>query len=274
MPTVTVDGYQFDYVDSGEGPTVLMLHGFPQDKECWAPLTETLVAAGYRVVAFDQRGYSPGARPTANSAYTLDQLTDDAFGVLDALQIDRAHIVGHDWGGAVAWACTARAPQRMLSLTVLSTPHPRAMKRVMTRSTQGLKSWYMGLFMVPKLAEFTLNTRSPVWRLMMRGLPTEVIDRYASNAAQPGRLSGMLAWYRAMPLAMRSPLDWQPITVDTLYIWGRRDPALGFTAAQATADEVVGNYHFVVLPDHGHWLPELATDDVAPLLLDHLAHSG
>lgn len=273
MSTVAANGYEFDYVDVGEGPAVLMLHGFPQDKDCWSPLSDRLVEAGYRVVAFDQRGYSPGARPTETSAYTLDHLTDDAIGVLDELGIDRAHIVGHDWGGAVAWAMTARAPERMLSLTVLSTPHPRAMKRAMTSSTQGLKSWYMGLFMIPRLPEWMLRTSSPLWGAMMRGLPPQIIDRYSAKAAEPGRMTAMLAWYRAMPTEMKSPLNWGPITVDTLYIWGRRDPALGQAAAEATADEVAGDYHFVVLPDHGHWLPELATDDVAPLLREHLARN-
>lgn len=273
MPTVAANGYEFDYVDTGEGPVVLMLHGFPQDKDCWHQLGEILVASGYRVVAFDQRGYSPGARPTGTSEYTLDHLTDDAIGVLDALGVDRAHIVGHDWGGAVAWAMTARAPERMLSLTVLSTPHPRAMKRAMTRSTQGLKSWYMGLFMIPRLSEWALQPRSPLWRAMMRGLPPETISRYSSKAAEPGRMTGMLAWYRAMPAEMNTPLDWGPITVDTLYIWGRRDPALGQAAAESTADEVAGNYHFVALPDHGHWLPERATDDIATLLVEHLSQN-
>lgn len=274
MPTIAANGYEFDYVDSGSGPAVLMLHGFPQDKDCWSPLAEQVVAAGYRVVAFDQRGYSPGARPTQTSDYTLDHLTDDAIGVLDALGIERAHVVGHDWGGAVAWAFTARAPERMLSLTVLSTPHPRAMKRAMTRSTQGLKSWYMGLFMIPRVSEWLLTPSSPLWQLMMRGLPRDDIARYSQKAAEPGRMTGMLAWYRALPVEMSTPLNWQPITTDTLYVWGRRDPALGQAAAEATADEVAGDYHFVVLPDQGHWLPERATDDIAPLLVEHLGRTS
>jgi len=273
MATVRVRDWEFDYTDTGSGPAVLLLHGFPEDKECWQPLGEHLLAAGYRVVAFDQRGYSPGARPTRTSDYTLDHLTDDALGVLDALGIERAHVVGHDWGGAVAWGLASQAPERLLSLTVLSTPHPNAMKFAATRSTQALKSWYMGLFMMPKIGELAMRPSSPMWQAIMRGLPAESAERYTARANRPGAMAAMLQWYRAVPLEVRSPFPWKPITVSTLYIWGARDPALGSVAARATAAEVEGDYHFVALPDRGHWLPEKATDDVAPLLLEHLSTS-
>jgi len=274
MPSVNVNDLRFDYDDTGpnDGPAVLMLHGFPQDKSSWSRLTPALVEAGYRVIAPDQRGYSPGARPPRTDDYRLGLIVDDALGILDELGIAKAHVVGHDWGGAAAWAVASTAPDRVRSLTVLSTPYPAAMTRVALRSTQALKSWYMGLFQVPGLAERVLRPGSAGWRAIMRGLPADAVERYSDRAEQPGALSAMLRWYRALPADFRSPsVEWHRITVPTLYVWGSADPALGLAAAQATGDYVVGPYTFVVLAGQGHWLPERAPDQIAPLLLDHLA---
>ncbi len=277
METIQVGRWAFDVDISGpeSGDTVVLLHGFPQDRSCWRELTAALNAAGYHTIAPDQRGYSPGARPTKISDYLLRPLTDDVLGLLDALGIDRAHIVGHDWGGAVAWAVASSAPERVTTLTVLSTPHPGAMRRAMIRSTQGLKSWYMGLFQVPFLAEQLLAPGRPMWRALTRGLPSDSVTRYTDNASAPGALTAMLNWYRALPRDMvKSSVPMHRIKVPTLYIWGRRDPALGEVGALATADYVSGPYEFIALPDAGHWLPERAVDEVAAALLDHLGRFG
>ena len=129
----------------------------------------------------------------------------------------------------------------------------------------------MGLFQVPGLAEHLLRPGRPMWSAIMRGLPAEAVAEYSAKAAEPGALTAMLRWYRALPRdAVRPSVPMHRITVPTLYVWGARDPALGAAAAAATADYVTGPYTFVELPEHGHWLPELATDDVLPLLLEHL----
>lgn len=274
MVTAHINGMSFDYDDSGpgDGPVVLLLHGFPQDRTSWRVLTPGLVEAGYRVIALDQRGYSPGARPGATSDYQLAPLVADALGLLDVLGVERAHVVGHDWGGAVAWAVGSEAPDRVLTLTVLSTPHPGAMTRALTRTTQGLRSWYMGMFQVPVLAEQALKPGRPFWSAVMRGLPADAVAHYSERASEPGALTAMLRWYRALPRDMVKPsLAMHRITVPTLYIWGRNDPALGEPAALLTADFVTGPYTFVALPGQGHWLPERAADEVLPLLLAHLA---
>lgn len=274
MATADINGMIFDYETAGPdvGTPVVLLHGFPEDASAWRGLTAGLAEAGQRSIAPDQRGYSPGARPTATSDYQLAPLVSDVVGLLDTLGIERAHLVGHDWGGAVAWAVASSAPERLLSLTVLSTPHPGAMQRAMLRSTQGLRSWYMGLFQVPGLAEQLLRPGRPMWSAIMRGLPEDSIQRYTERASEPGALTAMLRWYRALPLdVVRPSVAMHRITVPTLYVWGRRDPALGESGALATADYVTGPYTFVALPDHGHWLPERATDEVLPLLLDHIA---
>lgn len=271
--SVILGRWTFDYDDAGpkDAPVVLLLHGFPQDRTCWRPISAQLNEAGYRTVALDQRGYSPGARPAGADAYRMSRLVADAIGLLDALDIRHAHVIGHDWGGAVAWALASGHPDRLLSLTVLSTPHPGALRRSFLRSTQGLHSWYMGMFQVPGLTERLLTPGGRPWRELMRGLPESQVAHYSDRVREPGALTAMLAWYRAMPMDMARPsVPLHRITVPTLYVWGQRDPALGEYAARHTADFVKGPYTFVVLPTQGHWLPERASDEVGRAVLAHL----
>ncbi|MBI1352101.1 MAG: alpha/beta fold hydrolase [Actinomycetales bacterium] len=270
MPTVNLRGLTFDYVDEGDAgaPACLLLHGFPQDQTSWDEISAGLMAAGYRVVRFDQRGYSPGARPGPVRAYRLAEPVSDAVALLDHLGLDTVHVVGHDWGGAVAWGIAAQHPERVQTLTVLSTPHPAALARAMFTSAQGLKSWYMGLFQVPGLAERLLAPGSRSWKGLTRGLPASHRDHYAERAREPGALPAMLNWYRAMPSDMRSPsVRWRRITPSTLYVWGADDPALGRTAARLTGDWISGPYTFVELPGEGHWLPERCAPKVLAVLL-------
>jgi len=273
---IPVGEYKFELLDEpGSDPDllpVLMLHGFPQDLSSWDELAAGLHQAGYRTLRPNLRGYSPGARPTDIDAYRMRCLVDDALGLLDALSVERCHVIGHDWGGALAWAMASEAPDRVQTLTVLSTPYPSAMTQVALRSDQGLRSWYMAAFQLPTLPERLLAPSGKAWRGLMRGLPTLAQARYSRRASEPGALSGMLAWYRAMGREMRNPsMGWHRIRVPTLYCWGARDPALGAAAARATRNYVAGPYTFVVLPDQGHWLPERAADRILPHLLAHLS---
>ena len=261
------------------GDAVVLLHGFPQDSGAWDGVAPLLHRAGLRTLAPDQRGYSPGAGPQDVSAYRVSRLAEDVLAVMDAAGVDTAHVVGHDWGGAVAWYLGAHHATRVDSLTVLSTPHPRAMARAMTRSLQPLRSWYTVAVQVPVLPELVLSqTLGPTLRLS--GLPPETADRYARRFGRPSALMGPLAWYRA---AGRRP-PWQllgggtgdaagTVTVPTTYVWGWRDPALGRAAAEATRDHVTGDYLFLEL-DAGHWLPELHPHEVADAILHRVEHSG
>lgn len=273
MPVHRSGELAFEYLDQGdpEAPACLLLHGFPQDLTSWDEVASHLLGAGFRVIRFDQRGYSPGARPQEVSSYRLGPLVGDAIGLLDGLGVDRAHVIGHDWGGAVAWGLASAHPERVRTLTVLSTPHPAALSRALRSSDQALRSWYMGLIQVPRLAERLLAPGGRMWSGLMRGLPASVQEHYTSRASEPGALAGMLAWYRAMPSDLRrSSVRWRPIDTPTLYVWGGRDPALGASAARLTSRYVRGPFTFVVLPQQGHWLPERAADQVASVLLPHL----
>jgi len=263
------NGLRFDVVDSGpEGAAaVVLLHGFPQLPSTWDPVAERLQAEGMRTLVPTQRGYSPTARPSRRRDYATAEAAADVVALLDAAGIDQAHIVGHDWGGSQAWGVAGWHSDRVATLTVLSTPHPAAMIKSFRTSTQGLKSWYMGLFQLPALPEL-LARKTLAKSLTDSGLPAACVLAYEAAMAEPGALTGALNWYRGMPFSARTPVG--RIRVPTCYIWGRNDPALGRPAAELTADYVTGPYAFVEL-DSGHWLPETDPDAVADALLQRMA---
>ena len=264
------DGLVFDVGDSGGGDdVVVMLHGWPQDRHAWAQVTPLLTEAGLRVVALDQRGYSPGALPTGRAAYRMSELVADVLALVEALGESRVHLVGHDWGGSVAWAFAERHPERLLSLTVASTPHHRAIAWAMRHADQARRSWYMAAFQLPVVPELVLRRRLPV-ALRRSGLPEQDVQRYAARFRLPGMARGGLGWYRAIPLRRRASHDASAsrrISIPTTYVWGRHDPALGRAAAERTRDHVAADYSFVEL-DAGHWLPETRPREVAAAILE------
>lgn len=249
-------GLTFDVTDRGdpEAPAVLLLHGFPEDRQSWDPIADRLVEAGLRTLAPDQRGYSPRARPREPypQAYALPELLDDALGLLDAAGVDRAHVVGHDWGGGLAWALAGAHPDRVATLTALSTPHPAALRRAATTSPwQIAHSSYMLFFQVPGLPERLLGSRLE-GSLRSSDLPAPDAARYAGRMREPGALRGALGWYRAIRYSGGSL---HRSRVPTTYVWGQRDPFLGRQAAESTSALVLADYRFVEV-DEGHWLPE------------------
>ncbi|MFZ2548876.1 MAG: alpha/beta fold hydrolase [Candidatus Microthrix subdominans] len=267
------DGLTFEVDDSGgESEAVVLLHGFPQTRTSWAGLTPHLVDAGYRVLAPDQRGYSPGARPRRRRDYGIGRLVGDVVALADVAGLERFHVVGHDWGGGAAWALAERHPERLLSLTSLSTPHPRAMVASMVRSNQALKSWYMLAFQLPWLPEAIIKSNRGGKRvrgaLIDAGMtPNEADDRM--ELLRNGAARGALGWYRALPFAGRQ--ESHPTAVPTLYIYSTGDVALSRKAADLTENYVSGPYRYEVLEGVSHWIPDDAADMVAPMILEHLA---
>lgn len=265
-------GFVFKVRDGGpaDGEVVVLLHGFPQDAASWSEVERILHEGGYRTLAPDLRGVSEGARPTEVSQYRTIESVHDVIAMLDAADVGQAHIVGHDWGGYVAWALPLEAPDRVRTLTVVSTPHPSALTKSWTRSKQGLQSWYMGLFQIPWVAERLLAPGKPLWNAIVRGLPSEHKQRYARRMADPQARTAALNWYRVLRLELPSPsVTWRRVEVPTLYVWGERDPALGRPAAELTAEYVTGPYQFEVL-HAGHWIPETRPVLLGRLLLAHL----
>ena len=190
--------------------------------------------------------------------------------LLDAAGVERAHIVGHDWGGALAWGMAGRHPDRTASVVVLSTPHPAAMVDAFRHSNQALKSWYMGFFQLPLLPE-VLTRRTLAKALRDSGLPEQHVKIYVYAMADPGAMTGALNWYRGIPFSMREPVG--RIRVPTTYIWGRHDVALNRFAAERRARYVDGPYEFIDL-DANHWLPETEPDAVAEAIMKRVRNSA
>jgi pimeloyl-ACP methyl ester carboxylesterase len=272
--TLEASGLSFEALVDGreDGRAVLLLHGFPQSSREWARLMPVLADAGYRPVAPDQRGYSPGARPPDVAAYRMEALVGDVLGLLDALGVERADLVGHDWGAAVAWQTAARFPSRVRSLTALSVPHPLALSRAMASDPdQQRRSAYIGVFRKEGgVAERTLSANG--WEGLRRvfdgHVPERDVDHYVELLSAEGALTAALNWYRA---ASRADVeDLGAAAVPTLYIWSTEDVALGRGAAEATADLVTGPYRFVELAGVSHWIPDEAPDRLAGEILRHL----
>lgn len=279
MESYTRDGLTFDVTAGGpiDGEPVVLLHGFPQHRGAWEAVAPALHAAGLRTFAPDQRGYSPGASPEGRSAYVLRELVADVVALADAAGAERFHVVGHDWGGAVAWALATRHPGRVASATVLSTPHPSALAWAVPRSDQARRSWYMLMFQLPRLPERRLHQGLRDLYLKT-GLDDEQAEQYVRHFPTPGSLTPAMNWYRAAASPdvvrarvrrltrrggrTRSSGAGSAVTVPTTYMWGRRDFALGRAAAEKTSEFVSGDYRFVEV-DAGHWLPELEADRVA-----------
>ena len=263
-------GLTFDVRDSGplDGPVVVALHGFPQTSSSWDAVTPLLTDAGYRVLAPDQRGYSPGARPAAVSAYRTDALCADVLALADAAGAERFHLLGHDWGAVVGWVLAATRPDRVLTLTAVSVPHPTAMVEALA-GTQALRSWYMAFFQLPAVPELLLRAGGGVGARALLRLAAHP-DPAAATAVLADRrtATGALNWYRALRLAGRTSVP--AVTVPTLYVWSDADAALGRRGAEGTARHVSGPYRFEVLHGISHWVPEERPVELAGLVLERL----
>jgi pimeloyl-ACP methyl ester carboxylesterase len=258
----------FDALVDGpvDGEVVLLLHGFPQSAAIWLPQIEALAAVGYRAVAFDQRGYSPGARPGAVEEYRIGHLVTDALAIGGERPF---HVVGHDWGAGVGWHLAGKHPERIRTLTALSVPHPLAFATALASPTsdQRAQSSYIAFFRQTGLAEEALLAGGLAAALRASAYPGDIDERLRAMS-EPGVLTAALNWYRALDLSLLSGVG--SVVVPTLYIWSTGDVALSREGAEATAGHVVGPYRFEVLTGVSHWIPEEVPDTLTRLLLEHL----
>lgn len=259
---VDVADLTFDVQQWGppDGAPVLLLHGFPQNSLMWEGIAASLPSA--RCIAPDQRGYSPGARPESVDAYRIDLLVADGLGILDALDVPRAHVVGHDFGATVAWHLAARAPGRVTGLTIVSVPHPGAIARALvTDPSQREAVGYIRFFRAePDKAEHVLlrdNAASLRSLFQGSGLSEDAVERFVAPLQEPGALHAALAWYRAIA---RADAEVGPAPVPTTYIWGADDIAIAWAAAQACGDFVSVDYRFIPLAGVSHWVAEQRPD--------------
>jgi pimeloyl-ACP methyl ester carboxylesterase len=274
-------GVRLHYVEAGEGPLVVLLHGFPEFWYSWRHQIPALASAGYRVVAPDMRGYNLSSRPQAWRSYQTGLLADDIAGLIRSFGEQSAYLAGHDWGAAVAYAVAMAHPDVVRRLAILNVPHPARMLEGFRTLKQLRKSWYMFFFQIPKLPEhliarddFSFAKRS-LRSDSKEAFTDEDLERYVEAWSQPGALTGMINYYRAA--LRRSPgkalKQLTPIQAKTLVIWGMRDRHLGSELAEP-AREWVPDVRVERITEATHWVQHDAPERVNELLIDFFQNPG
>jgi pimeloyl-ACP methyl ester carboxylesterase len=278
------DGYaeigdvRLHYVEAGDGPLVVLLHGFPEFWYGWRLQIEPLAAAGFRVVAPDMRGYNLSSRPDDVSAYKIDKLAADIHGLILERGAQSAMLVGHDWGGTVAWATAMNHPEVVDRLAILNAAHPRKLSQGLHHPDQLRRSWYFFFFALPELPEDVAHANH--WHFFRHFLhdarppyTPEEIDRYIEAWSQPGASTGMINYYRSSvrQSQKRAEEALRPIKTPTLVIWGEGDRFLGPDLAEPDHDDVPNLVRVERLPDASHWVHHDEAERVTRLLVDFFA---
>lgn len=266
------DALTFDVVDEGplDGDVVVLLHGFPERASSWRGVTPFLNAAGYRTIAPDQRGYSPGARPRRRRDYAMPLLAQDVVALVDTFDAP-VHLVGHDWGSAVAWTVAANHPDKVRSLTAISVPHPEAFLRAM-RGRQIARSWYMGAFQLPKVPELLARRTGGVINRAMRagGMKPDEVARFRTEIVDDGALPGGLGWYRGLPFSSQScPV----VRVPTTMVWSDGDGFIDEAGVRSCGEHVEAPYELAVLEGATHWLPSQNPAEISDIILQRAESS-
>ena len=276
MVRINANGYQFRARIAGntqDAPTVILLHGFPVTSAMWEPIISPLADAGYRVIAFDQRGYSPGARPLDPSAYVLPNLVSDVIAIADATGAEKFHLIGHDWGSAVGWNTVMQHPDRILSWTGISIAHPAAFADALHNDPdQQARSGYFALFTMPLVPEalFTFAVLT-VLKGAYAGMTASQQEEYLAVFSEPKALTSALNWYRQMGESfVSSPELSLEIATPTLFIWGNNDPSAGRVAVEGQEKYLTGPYRMLEL-DGEHWLLTSHSAEISQAVLEHLA---
>lgn len=276
---VPANGLEFEVFEAGEGERLaLLLHGFPQHAVVWRHLVAPLVAKGYRVWAVNQRGYGATSRPQGKENYSLVALTSDVAALIDASGATSVALVGHDWGGFVAWVVAIRRLRPLERLVIVNIPHPLCFRRALKSFSQKLKSSYAAIFQIPMLPDWLLSVGSGYFTgLLIRkaagpgaAIPDEVMDVYRDNAASPGGATAMLNWYRQAARDLMAARDLAaPVETPTMIVWGMDDVALGAATLDGT-ERYVADLRIERLPGVSHFSPEDAPAQVVSLLDDFL----
>ncbi len=277
---VAVNGVTLHCVTAGRGPLVVLLHGFPEFWYSWRHQIPVLAAAGFRVAAPDLRGYNDSEKPEGVDAYRMTALVEDVAALVRALGEEQAVIVGHDWGGAVAYAFAMMHPEMTLRLAVLNCPHPEPFGRALGQGDleQMKRSWYMFFFQLPDLPETLLAKDN--FRLLRRfaydgakrgTFSRRDVARYVDAFAKPGALTGASNWYRAMFRRPQGGRTYPPIVAPTLVIWGTADQFLGERLLKGMRRHFTGSFRLERLAGVSHWVQQEAPKKVNALLEEFLA---
>jgi pimeloyl-ACP methyl ester carboxylesterase len=281
------DGYaeladvRLHYVEAGDGPLVVLLHGFPEFWFGWRSQIPALADAGFRVVAPDMRGYNLSSRPADVEAYGTDRLAADVRDLIRQRGADRAFLAGHDWGGGVAWATAMNHPEVVERLAILNCPHPRRMLDALRRPRQLARSWYMFVFQLPRLPERLARARG--WSGLRHAFDDarpgaftqQDIAHYVEAWSQPGAMTAMLNYYRAAFRQARSArARTGQVHAPTLVIWGERDPHVGAELAEPDRADVPNLEGVERLPDASHWVQHDEAERVGRLLIEFFGGRG
>jgi pimeloyl-ACP methyl ester carboxylesterase len=269
MPELTVNGLRFHVIVEGEGAPVVLLHGFPDTAHVWRHQILALVEADYRVIAPDLRGRGQTEAPARVEDYRLTNSVSDVAGIMDALGVERAHIVAHDWGAGAGWLFAALMPERVGRLVALSVGNPAARGRADLDALR--KGWYRLLFLYPEIERILQQDNWYLLRALFGG--AKDLDRYLADLAQPGALTAGLNWYRANMSIERlagPPPDLPPILAPTLGVFGARDPYLTEEAMARSGETVRGPWRYERFDEAGHWIQLDAPDLLNALLIEFL----
>ncbi|MBV8221395.1 MAG: alpha/beta hydrolase [Solirubrobacterales bacterium] len=275
------DDVKLHYVEAGDGPLIVLLHGFPEFWYGWRRQIEPLVAAGFRVVAPDTRGYNLSSKPDGFQAYGVDLLAADIRGLIEERGAKSALLAGHDWGGSIAWTVAMNHPEVVDRLAILNAAHPRRLSEGLKNPNQLRKSWYFFFFATPGLPEDIVHARN--WHFFRHFLhdanppyTPEEMDRYIEAWSQPGAAAGMINYYRASVRQSQkeAAAKLRPISAPTLVIWGERDSYLGSDLAEPHSEDVPNLAGVERLADASHWVHHDESERVNQLLIDFFAPGG
>jgi pimeloyl-ACP methyl ester carboxylesterase len=275
------NGVRFHLVEAGIGPPVILLHGFPEFWYSWRHQIPALAEAGFRVIAPDLRGYNESAKPPGIRNYRLSLLIEDVAALIADAGARRAAVVGHDWGGVIAWLLATHRPELVDRLAILNAPHPAAFRRELRHRDQRWRSWYILFFQLPVLPEWLLaaGDYALVPRMLARtvragAFTAHDIRLYQRALARPGARTASLNYYRAAWSFRETTIrQIHPISAPTLLIWGEKDRYLSVGLTKGL-DKWVPNLRIERLPDAGHWVQNEAPDAVNRLLRDFLQLSA
>jgi pimeloyl-ACP methyl ester carboxylesterase len=263
---IPVNGLHMHVVTAGQGPPVLLLHGFPDTHVVWRKQIQPLVDAGFRVIAPDLRGYGKTDAPSQVEAYALDHLRTDVLALLDTLGIDKVRVIGHDWGAIIGWSLCTHAPGRVDRFVALSCGHPSAIAHA--GLAQRLRMSYVLGFAVPGLAEHALKAGN--WFFVRKFTRDRIqIGHWRRNLRPAGRLTAALNYYRAnMKLGLSH--EWSPVHVPVMGVWSDGDPALGEQQMVDSARYVAAGFRYEQIGGADHWLQLTGAEKLNPLLLEYL----
>ena len=269
MPEITANGLRFYLEDEGAGAPVVLLHGFPDTSYLWRRLIPDLVAAGYRAIAPDLRGRGRSERPTSVEDYRLTKVVSDVAAIMDALGVERAHVIGHDWGAATAWLFATLKPERVDRLIAVSVGHPSTRGKPSLDELQ--KGWYRLLFLFP---DIEASLQEDDWYLL-RTLLQDGGDQqqYIEDLSEPGALTAALNWYRANISPQRlnaPPAQLPPIQAPTMGVFSTGDLYLTEDAMIRSAEFVRGPWRYERIEGVSHWIPSDAPEQFNRLALDFL----